>query len=264
MSKLNNVIKIALMLILLTQTLQANFFQLPIDENYDLEMEKIISQYSDSQNLIFLDSTSLGGAFDFLSSAFQKLTNIWPTIIGTLSTKRTTTVTQILEPKGFTFFDQTAHIQIVKGLRQEGMDPFCNVIAKRMGVPDNRRKDLIDVLEGTQYIESSVWSMFDIVFSVGETGVVKYGSIFSNKDTDGKFNFIIVEMDASFNLAPNIMFINTSLSVVGGVFSSSKESVKYLPANISTDDVHGIFSFFQVIAYKQAAAQFGIKLDTPK
>jgi len=73
-----------------------------------------------------------------------------------------------------------------------------------------------------------------------------------------------MEMQAAFELADDILIINKSQSVLGGAFSESQMRVEIVPVSITPDDVKAVFAFFQCVAYKQVAAQFGVALELPK
>ena len=203
--------------------------------------------------------------FENLFNSFMKVTNSWTKIIDTFKTTRSSTVKETLLGKGFEAFSSSAQVQVTKGVREEFLDKYLNNLATRVKVPEERKTDLILVLEESKWADSSVWSAYNNVFSVDNGGNTKFVSILcARNETKGTYDFVFSDVKAEFKLAPDVMIINKKLSVLGGIWADEKDIQQRVPKNITQEDIQTVISFFNVIAFKTLADQFGIKLDFPK
>ena len=62
--------------------------------------------------------------FDNIVSAFSKLTNKWSQIVDAFKTTRSSELKERLLGKGFDYFNQSAQLQITKGLKAMYFDEF--------------------------------------------------------------------------------------------------------------------------------------------
>jgi len=78
-----------------------------------------------------------------------------------------------------------------------------------------------------------------------------------------KYNFIISDVQATFQLSDDMLIVTKSLSVAGGIFSDTKDVIQRIPRNITPDDVKAVLNFFTVISFKNIAENLGVKVDDP-
>jgi len=203
--------------------------------------------------------------WDNLLSGIGKLTNQWSSIVSAFKTKRSSTLKEVLKGKGFDFFSQSAQIQISKGIKEEFIDKYVANLVKRIKVPEERKEDLEMALEEIQWGSSSVWTAFNTLFSIDTTGETKFCSILTSKNEEkGTYDFVFTDIKASFKLAPDVMVISKKLSVLGGIWEDDKDEQIKVPKSLTPEDIQTVLSFFQIIAFKGFADQFGIKVDFPK
>jgi hypothetical protein len=202
---------------------------------------------------------------DNLIGAFSKLTNQWGRVIDTFKTTRSSEIKERLIGKGFDAFNQSAQIQIIKGIKEEFFDKYLNHLETRIKVPEERQEDLKMVLEECKWADSNVWSAFNTVFSIDKGGNTKFTSIIVNRnDEKNTYDFVFSDIKADFVLAPDVLVVKKSLSVLGGIWSDDKDEMVKVPKSLNPEDIQAVMSFFQIVAFKGFAEQFGIKLDFPK
>jgi hypothetical protein len=218
---------------------------------------------SSNKELILLAEQQEDG-FNKLISSFNKITNVWAHLVSIFKNSRSTEIKEKLIREGFDKFDQTTQVQLLHGLTSEGLNKFSGLLPRRLGVPENKKEDVKNILLESAWMDSNIWANYDLAFSTGDGGKVKYASIFSHQDSNGKFFMVTCEIQSSFELSPDLLIITEKLSVLGGVFSDSKDRLEYRPKSLNAEDIKTIFSFFQLIAIKNVAAHFGIGLELPK
>lgn len=113
-------------------------------------------------------------------------------------------------------------------------------------------------------MDEQTWSAYHIVFSQGTGGECKFVSILAHHNsTSNKIDFLLSDMKASFKLAPDVLVIQVSRSIAGGIYSDSKIKLQEMPKSITQDDLKAVFDFFYIVAFKNFADLLGIKVDLP-
>lgn len=203
--------------------------------------------------------------WDNLIGCFDKLTNKWRQIVDTFKTTRSSEIKERLLGKGFEYFNQSAQIQISKKVKGQFIDQYLAHLQTRIKVPADRQEDLKMVLEESKWSESNVWTGFDTLFSLDKGGNTKFASILVSKDdTADTYDFIFTDIKADFKLAPDTLVVHKKLSVLGGIWTDDKDEMVKVPKNLTPEDVSTVLQFFQIVAFKGFAEQFGIKLEFPK
>jgi len=150
------------------------------------------------------------------------------------------------------------------GLKAQYLTKFLDHINERLEVPDKNKKDLKMVVEEIQWADDNQWQCFNVIFSTGKGGNVKMAAMIINHDEkNDKYNFIISDVQATFQLSDDMLIVTKSLSVAGGIFSDTKDVIQRIPRNITPDDVKAVLNFFTVISFKNIAENLGVKVDDP-
>jgi len=185
-------------------------------------------------------------------------------IVSAFKTTTSTTIKERINGVGFKKFEESAQYQKVTGLKEEFLDKFLDHLAERFVVPENNRKDLKNVLEEIQWADSNEWQCFNIVFSTGAGGQVKTAALMANHDDkNAKYNFVFTDITASFELGDDLLIINKSKSILGGIYSDSSDKIVHVPRNLTPEDIKTVMSFFQLVTMKNIADNLGIKVADP-
>jgi hypothetical protein len=228
------------------------------------ESDKNTSSLKDSEKINSLRFLESDNVFDYLINALNKYSNMWSDLLGKFKSTNTCEVKEKLVREGFDKFDESAQIQVISGLRREGLDKFVNLISNRLNVPEDKRQDIENIILESDWMENNMWSNFNLLFSLGTGGKVKYASIFSHKDNNHKFHFIISEIHAEFELADDIIVMTRKISILGGLFDYNSDKVIRIPEKLKPEDLQIVSQFFDLVVFKHVASQFGIQLELPK
>jgi len=191
-------------------------------------------------------------------------TNAWGGIVNAFKTTKNSTVKEKIAGVGFSQFEQSAQFQKTMGLKAQYLTKFLDHINERLEVPDKNKKDLKMVVEEIQWADDNQWQCFNVIFSTGKGGNVKMAAMIINHDEkNDKYNFIISDVQATFQLSDDMLIVTKSLSVAGGIFSDTKDVIQRIPRNITPDDVKAVLNFFTVISFKNIAENLGVKVDDP-
>ena len=98
-----------------------------------------------------------------------------------------------------------------------------------------------------------------MLYSVEELGKVKYAAILGNRDENGKYSFLVSEVQATFDFYDKLIIIQKSSSENHLIFDYGIE-FKDVPKSYETDADNMIF-LMKNIAFKTYAKYFGINVD---
>jgi hypothetical protein len=192
----------------------------------------------------------------------DKVAGALKTVVETFRTTRSRTIKERLLGKGFDYFEAKSSIQIINGVKEERLNDYLRNLETRLRVPEDRVQDIRSVLSEVEYSDSSFWSTANILFSIGHQGNCKFASILYNRRDDGKYDFIVNDIDATFQLSPDVLIISKKLSVLGGLWQDEKEEVQKVPKSLTQDDIDTVMSFFNIIAFKGFMKRLGVDVDS--
>jgi len=78
-----------------------------------------------------------------------------------------------------------------------------------------------------------------------------------------KYDFVVSDVEATFQLGDDILIVAKSLSVAGGIFENKEDKITRVPRNITPEDIKAVLDFFTVVSIKNIAENLGIKVDDP-
>lgn len=248
------------------QMLSSDFATEPISN--DNEQGNLRKQPNFGDLMIFLGDTATNtttpSTWDNLFSSLLKVTNEWSRLVEAFKTVRSEEVKQIITGKGFEYFNEKAQIQIAKGVKGSYIDTFLSHVEERLLVPPERQKTLSDIMEECKYVEKNVWTAFNTLFDINTGGDTKFASLLiARNEENDTYDVVISDIQAQFKLASDIMIVNKKLSVLGGIWQDSKDVQVKVPKTLTQEDITAVMSFFNIVAFKSFADQFGIHLDLP-
>jgi hypothetical protein len=210
-----------------------------------------------NNKLVFIDPMTAG----ILLKNSDKIVDAFGKFMGLFKSSKSETVKKIIESKGYDYFEGKSSIQIISGILPEKLDEFLTGLEKRLKVPRDQVGNVKDILKTTTFADSNFWATNSLLFSIDRMGTCKFASILFNKDEDGKYNFIVNDMNLNFKYAPNIMIVNKKLSVLGGIWSEDMDVIKKVPRSINLEDVQTMINFFSALSYKGFLKEVGLDAD---
>jgi len=197
--------------------------------------------------------------FGHLTDLAKSLVNTWGETLKFCKNSRTNSFKEKLVSKGFTYFHQVAGVQVGKGLEANNLDLYLDSLMHRIKMPKERQEELKYALQDVKLFDTNVWAVANTLFDIGTKGDSKFVSIFYHKNTEGKYDFIISDLQTTFQLAPNILVVNKKLSILGGIWDDTQDIFDNIPREFTQDDMKSIISFFQVVTFKAVMDNLGIK-----
>ncbi|CAF3298587.1 unnamed protein product, partial [Rotaria sp. Silwood2] len=89
-------------------------------------------------------------------------------------------------------------------------------------------------------------------------------TVFKNGDSiQNTASFFIVDINANWDLAPDLLIITKQTSILGGLWSSSKQSIQQVPHVLTLDEAMKLQQFFMAIALSNMVKTFGVNVTFP-
>jgi len=177
-----------------------------------------------------------------------------PELQSAVQSSQSSEIIQRLSGRGFTSFKQSTNIQQVNGVMHQYLDMFLDNIVGQLAVPPSLANDIKDILRVIEFADTNTWFFFRAIFSMQRGAAVKHISVLSrHNQADDSFDFFIADIQASFDLAPDVLIIRESKSYLGGTFGSSTQRIKLIPRGIRQEDLEAIFAFFDIVTYQRFA-----------
>jgi hypothetical protein len=90
---------------------------------------------------------------------------------------------------------------------------------------------------GLTYSNDFAWKQVQYLYSPKMNGKYRSLTLFKNGDSiKNTASFFIVDIDADWNLAPDLLIILESVSKWGGLYSSSSQSIEEVPHVLTLDE----------------------------
>ncbi|CAF3934040.1 unnamed protein product [Rotaria sp. Silwood1] len=159
----------------------------------------------------------------------------------------------------FTHFDQKSTVLKAIDIPANKASEFINAIVIDYNLPSKG-----SFLLGLTYSDDFSWDNIEYLYSPTMDG--KYRSLTLLKNGDSITNtasFFIVDVNADWQLAPDLLLIQTSKSYLGGLFESSKQSIEEVPHVLTLDEAKQLQQFFMMIAISNVAGTLGMNLTYP-
>ncbi len=176
-----------------------------------------------------------------------------PAIKQDIEQNRTIVVDTIVN-RGFSIFKEQASFEQYNGVEDAFFHEFLNNLRAEIDLPFQYQAEFDQIMQVTLFSTSNVWVVFNVIFSVKEGGNCKFVCVMATHDQENKkTNWLLANVGATFELAPDLMVVQTSHSYAWGAFSKSEEKIVTKPASITMKELEVIFEFFEVVAFERFA-----------
>ncbi|CAF0983915.1 unnamed protein product [Rotaria sordida] len=219
---------------------------------------RIISPEDKQTNNDESQSRTIPAKIAALSQALSSVANSWKDIVSSFKTSKSTTITRITR-FGFTHFDQKSTVLKAIDIPGNKASEFINAIVMDYNLPSKG-----SFLLGLTYSDDFSWDDIEYLYSPTMDGKYRSLTLFKNGDSIiNTASFFIVDINADWQLAPDLLLIQTSKSYLGGLFESSKQSIQEVPHVLTLEEAKQLQQFFMMIAISNLAGTLGMNLTYP-
>ena len=195
-----------------------------------------------------------------VTNKLTALTNSIATILGTassiiqtLKSSKSLTIDRIIR-FGFTYFNQKSTIMKVIDIPNSRVDDFVRALILDYDLPSKG-----SFMLGLQYSDDFTWDQIQYLYSPEMNGKYRSLTLFKNGDSvKNTASFYIVDVDADWTLAPDLLLITKTKSVLGGLYSSTSQSLEQIPHMLTMDEAVKLQQFFMLVATGNMASNLGL------
>jgi hypothetical protein len=179
-------------------------------------------------------------------------------IVETFKSSSSTTITRITR-FGFTYFNQKSTVLKALDIPASRADEFIRALILDYNLPSKG-----SFMLGLTYSDDFAWDSIQYLYSPSMNGSYRSLTLFKNGDSiNNTASFFVIDIDANWDLAPDLLIITKSTSILGGLWSSSKQSIQEVPHILSLDEAMKLQQFFMLIAMGNMGNTFGLNVTYP-
>lgn len=194
---------------------------------------------------------ALSGSITGFTTAIKGLINLF-------SSSSSTTISRIVR-LGFNYFHQRATTLKAIDMPRNRAEEFMNAVIMDYNLPSKS-----SFMLALTYSNDFRWDQINYIHSPSMNGEYNSVTLFKNSDSiKSTSSFFIININASWTLAPDLLFITKKSSTFGGLFSSTSQSIQEVPHMLTFDEVALLQQFFMIIAIGNMAPILGINFTYP-
>ncbi len=187
--------------------------------------------------------------------------------VSLFKTTRTNVLKEIIRREGFDYVKSSAFTTSISDLPNAYINEFLDSFYGIIEMPNNRQlqEEITRSVKYAKYSTSRTYNGNTLAFTKEKGGETTFVTWLHNKDTTKQtYNIMYSVFSMRFTLAPDIQIWNKGLSVLGGIYSNSKDYVKFVPRSITTKDIDSILSFMSMVTFRSIFTELGVPhLDLP-
>ncbi|CAF4062384.1 unnamed protein product [Rotaria sordida] len=194
-----------------------------------------------------------------LANSVSTVVGTFKEIVETLKTSKSETIERIIR-FGFTYFNQKTTILQAIDIPRANANEFVNAVIMDYNLPSKG-----SFMLGLTYSNDFAWEQIQYVYSPEMNGKYRCLTLFKNGDSiTNTASFFIVDIDADWTLAPDLLLITKKKSILGGFYSSSSQSFQERPHVLTIDEAVQLQKFFMLVAIGNMASTLGVNTTIPQ
>ena len=194
-----------------------------------------------------------------LSQAISAAAKSWQDVVSAFKSSKSTTITRIIR-FGFTYFNQKSTVMKAIDIPSARATEFINALVIDYNLPTKGSFAL-----GLTYSDDFAWDRIDYLYSPSMNGSYRSFTLFKNGDSlTNTASFFIVDVDANWQLAPDLLIIQTSQSYFGGIWETNEQSIQEVPHILTFDEATKLQQFFMLVAMGNIANTLSVNVTIPQ
>ncbi len=199
------------------------------------------------------------------NEAVKGLTDCWKNIVSCFKTASRPDLRQAFSPAGFRGLLARTRFVRNLGLPQMHWSVFMPFFVRFSGASKNDRIEpqVYKLLGSSAYLPENSWQVNDFTFDADGTGLCNSVLALTRHDLlEERYHSIAVVVDASFQLAPNLLFLDvhrraeTGLETLRGVRTG-------LPKDLPEADLQALSSLLLLVGLQSMAENLGLAFKLP-
>jgi hypothetical protein len=203
-------------------------------------------------------------ATEFTKKLMEDLDEKWRKITEEKEALVNTTSTLEKIDRGIEYFQQSAQIHNLYGIKDSQFSAFLSAYFKSSNLSPEFLGLVKDKLLELTLERNNDWKSFKFLYSKNDTinniTTCVYSCILAQHDNPNKkINWIYTNIESSFEIQD--VFILTTTEIKNGE-KTETQNIVHKPSKFEQDELSLIIDFFEVVAYKTFGKHFGIESTT--
>lgn len=204
-------------------------------------------------------TSSLSNKISTLTQAISSIASTFQSIINVFKSSSSTTINRIIQT-GFTSFQQKTRVLKIINMPADRATEFVNAVSMDYNLPSEG-----SFMLGLTYSDDFSWEYVEYVYSPSMDGTYRSLILLKNGDIlTNTASFFIIDINAEFAIAPDLLIIEKRKSILGGLFESTKQRIEQVPHVLTFEEAEKIKNFFMVVGMSNMATLLGIKVPQPQ
>lgn len=204
------------------------------------------------------NSLSISDKVQALTKSISTAISTVGAIIETLKSSKSVTIQRVTR-FGFNYFNQKSTVLKAIDIPNSRVNEFINAIILDYNLPSKG-----SFMLGLTYSDDFAWEQVQYLYSPAMNGNYRSLTLFKNGDSiKNTASFFIVDIDADWALAPDLLLITTKKSRFGGIYSSSKQSIQEVPHVLTLEEAVQLQQFFMLVAIGNMANTMNVNATIP-
>jgi hypothetical protein len=154
--------------------------------------------------------------------------------------------------QGLTSFKQNSEVMHYEGVHDDNLEAFLQHIRKIVKVPEVYSDDFVDSLMLIQFATFNEIVIKRFIYSIDKTGFCRYVCILGQRDEETQeTEWLIADIKGSFELAPDLIIIESSTSAAWGLFKDYRQEVIRIPKTLNEEQITMLVKFFEILAFER-------------
>lgn len=192
----------------------------------------------------------------------QLAAKIWGFFAQIFSTKVVTKLVAHFRNSGFKSYSLKASIRRNYNIEEDEIDEYSQLLTKIVSKSHPnalKRKKIAASIAMCTLMDKNAVTIDDGDIDTGSGSQDRFFSIMSHKSPAGdKYTFMSMNMDATFELAPDLLIYKRSKSYFGGIYKTEDSVIEEIPREVSHEDIKALRAFSLSLALKLFSDNLGV------
>jgi hypothetical protein len=204
------------------------------------------------------ESRAIAATIIALSKAVSAAASAWKDIVSAFKSDSSTTITRIIR-FGFKYFNEKSTVTKAMNIPADKATEFIKAMVIDYDLPAKGSFAM-----GLTYSDDFAWDRVDYLYSPTMNGTYRSLTLFKNADSlTNTASFFIIDIDAGWQLAPDLLIIQTSTSKWGGLLQKNEQSIEEVPHVMTLDEAVKLQQFFMLVAMGNIASTLQLNVTLP-
>lgn len=159
-----------------------------------------------------------------------------------------------LYKNGLTSFSQSASVESLEGVESNMFNEYFEHLTNQLAIPADTKPDFLIEMQLATMGSRGEWKSIDFIFK-NSKGTAKYINVMCATDSrSGEADFLIADVQASFELGPDIIVTTSTSKALFGLISWTTVKIVKRAAEISEETIQILFNFFKLAAFEKFIA----------